>query len=341
MSGILFRVDAGAQTGLGHFYRSVHLAQELLTRGFDITFTYQPSAFWQQQQASGLPFLLQPLEPQTGLDELAIIQRDRRFTYLFVDGFIDYSPAYIEKIKQCGVTVIFYQNLSPAKSLPDIFIVPSLHQDAAFFADFPSTTEVYQGLDYFTFNQELSELPVKSPPQEIKHVAFAAGGSDPRHTLLTLYALLEASALPASLQCTFYYGENCVYRDRIPSSVRAGCEWKPFSHQAILDNDLLITTFGVSTYEFMALGMPVFSFGHQQSNAASLQYLAEQTGAVVDLGLIDTLDASTLAATIRAFVDESALSQRQVQNARAILDRRGVQRIAQIIEEKRHHAKRP
>ena len=357
---ILFRVDAGGATGLGHFYRSLNLAGILLSRGHRLWFCHLDSEFWKKEaealfarycsgfalsetrdapvrdfsvQESRLPGSLRHfvLKPERANEEtLALIER-WPVDLLYVDGNQEFSPELALRIKQ-QARLVFYQNLSASRKLADLYILPSIHQGIEFFSDFSLQTRVARGLDYTMFHPELAQVRPKSR-QRIKwqSLALSAGGSDPANTLLRLYGMLKTlDALPARL--LFFYGKDYMHHKEIPADIPAGWEFRPFSHQEILQQDALLTAFGVSAYEFLYLGMPLLAYGHQESTAHASGFLAGQSQAFVNLGNIEELEPARLQEAIDR-LGQYAFRRELSQKARALMDLRGPERVAGLLEE--------
>ena len=158
---ILFRVDAGAEVGLGHFYRSLNLAKALKKLGHRILFTHKPSIFWLDRVNAGFEFENLQLSSEENIIHQERIIKDFNIEIFYVDGFIDFSESEILSFKALGVTIVFYQNLTQSRIFSDIFILPSIHQGNSFFDKFSNNTNIYRGLIYFTFSEKILSLPKK------------------------------------------------------------------------------------------------------------------------------------------------------------------------------------
>lgn len=329
---ILFRVDAGGQVGLGHYYRSLNLALTLKDRGYEILFVHQASEFW--DNLKDFPFKHYELFPETAENDMISICRDQQAAVFYADGIIQFSPQFIQEIKKTA-KVIFYQNLTDAKVLADVFILPSIHQDNAFFAPFENSgTVVYKGLEYFTFNKEIEKYDSLTfeKDKSVNKIAVTAGGSDPRNILLTLYEILDEGNISQQVEVAFFYGNDYLYKNNIPEKLKDYVSFLPYSTGKIVTYDLLIASFGVSAYEFMCLGMPVIGIGHQKSNAEALRILSAKTGAIYDLGLIDDLGKETFNATLNSLINNTEKLAAMSQKAKRILDTQGICRVVDILE---------
>ncbi|OEY73949.1 glycosyltransferase [Salegentibacter salarius] len=325
----LFRVDAGGKIGLGHFFRSINLAKKLTKRGHSVIFVHKESLFWKEQKNNNFPFeAFQILTSQT---ELEIIKK-YKIDKFFVDGIINFSTEFVEEIKLHS-EIIFYQNLSDSKFFADKFILPSIHQSDSFFNNFNKSTKIYQGLQYFTFNENIEKLTEKKPVEKVKNIGVIAGGSDPKNTLEKILSMLEHFD-SEYVNFIFFYGVDSsfdkIFRHSKLKNSNISC--LPYDHSKILNCDLLISAFGVSTYEFMVLGMPIIAYGHQLSNSIAANYLASNTKGLVSLGFIEDVSQEYLFQELRKLIQNKESRDQLVNNAKLSIDLFGIERVIKIIE---------
>ncbi|OJV37850.1 MAG: hypothetical protein BGO33_07880 [Bacteroidia bacterium 43-41] len=328
---ILFRVDAGDQVGLGHYYRSLNLALTLKERGHEIVFVHLPSAFWDNLKE--FPFKHCVLSFESAEYEMVSICLKEKIDIFYADGIIPFTSQFIHEVKK-KAKVVFYQNLSGSKHLANVFILPSIHQDDVFWRAFDgSGTTIYRGLQYFTFNREIEKYTPKNFTlrSNLEKIAVIAGGSDPGNVLLTLYEMLDEELLQKA-SFTFFYGNDYLHEEKIPVRLKKNTSFQQYKIRKILSHDVLIAAFGVSAYEFMYLGMPVIGLGHQEANADALKVVARKTGAIYDLGAIDHIQKETFNKTISSLLQDKDKLEDISQKAKQLLDIRGVYRVADILE---------
>ncbi|MCL5127254.1 hypothetical protein [Algibacter sp. L4_22] len=328
---ILFRVDAGGKVGLGHFYRSYNLALALKDKAYLVTFVHEKSNFW--DAISDFEFKHIELDSSNANNNMFDICLKENYTILYIDGIIEFDSASIKKLKD-KTKVVFYQNISKSRHLADVFILPSIHQEKPFFKKFSTkSTKIFQGLEYFTFNSKISKLTTKqiSSNNSLKNIGIICGGSDPKNVMLSIFELIDYKEWD-TLTFNFYYGDNYMHQESIPKRYANNVSFLPYNVNSINKNDVLIAAFGVSTYEFMALGMPIISIGHQEANANASKILAEKTNSIYHLGLIDLLTKEVLNQTIRKFASNLTISQKLSEKSKQILDLKGIERIVKIIE---------
>lgn len=327
---ILFRVDAGGKVGLGHFYRSYNLALALKNKEYLVTFSHEKSNFW--DTISDFEFQHIELDNDNVNKNMFDICLKENYAILYIDGILDFNKASIKSLK--GKTkVVFYQNISMSRHLADVYILPSIHQEKPFFENFEKSTKVYQGLEYFTFNSKISKLSIKQvkSSSKLKSIGVICGGSDPRNVMLSVFKLIDYKEWNTIL-FNFYFGDNYMHKDSIPKKYAKNVCFLPYNVKDINENDVLIAAFGVGTYEFMALGMPIISVGHQEANTNASKILEEKTKSIYHLGLIDFLTKEILNQTIRKFALDLAISQKLSKKSKQILDLKGIDRIVRIIE---------
>jgi len=325
----LFRVDAGGQTGLGHYYRSLSLAKLLAEKGHQVNFVHDSSPFWDDVKKASFPYRTFEINLEKGINELEII-RKYNIDIFYVDGIIDFKEGYIKKIKN-HARVVFYQNLSNTRYLADVFILPSIHQNEHFFESFDDRTQVYQGLEYFTFNASISELEEKKIDRHVKNIGIITGGSDPKNTLKSIFYLLDFEKFKEQ-DFFFYYGKDYMHKNNLPSADRSNIHFQLFDHQKVIKSDILVSAFGVTTCEFLSKGMPIIAFGHQESNAHAATVLAAKTKSLISLGFIDNFKADFLNNKLEELVINYTLRKNLSTTAKAVHDLEGVNRVAEILE---------
>jgi len=327
---ILFRVDAGGLVGLGHFYRSMNLAHQLKRRGHEVFISHLNSTFWSSADNKGSALKFFELDTiHSEVQTLEIIYKNQIQVY-YVDGIIDFKKDFILAVKK-NAKVIFYQNLSDSRQFADIFILPSIHHDTDFFTPFDKNSRIYSGLQYFMYNPILHTVERKiNIKKDVSDIAIAAGGSDPTNSLKLIYNYVTELKYN-NIEFIFYIGKDYVHKNSIPKKLPSNIHFAPFNHNEIIKNDILITAFGVSTYEFLYLGIPVISYGHQEGNAIAAIQLATKTDSLISLDEIHNLPYRKFEDTLKTAFNYYR-RKKLTDNAKKLLDLKGTERVINIIE---------
>jgi spore coat polysaccharide biosynthesis predicted glycosyltransferase SpsG len=325
----VFRVDAGGNVGLGHFYRSLHLAGALKKLGNSVIFVHQPSVFWSKLVADNFPFDSVPLS-ENQIEEQYKLVISRKADVFYVDGIIDFDTVFITLIKK-QAKVVFYQNLSQSRGLADVFILPTLYQSVSFFHNFNKDTRIYQGLKYQIFKEKIHSLKAKQDLDQVRNIAITTGGSDPRNTMKMLYEMIDFSRY-RNVCFLFFYGSDYQHKLPIPNDYSASISFVPYNEESILKCDLLISCFGVSTYEFMSLGMPIISFGHQMTNADAATYVDVHFKGLISIGLIDEVNKNKLNNVLFKLISDKAMRSKLSSNAKKTVNFNGIKEIIKILK---------
>ncbi|MDD3352761.1 hypothetical protein [Zoogloea sp.] len=327
---ILFRVDAGGKVGLGHFYRSVTLARKLREDGHEVIFSFLESPFWSARLEAGFDFLVKPLHEAEAEEATCSYIASHDVDIYYVDAILDFSYGFIERLREIS-KVVFYQNMSASGPRADVFIYPSSRVNQDFFGQFDSRPMVFRGLEYVVFHPDISLLPMKGRfAGGVHNVAVSAGGTDPLDTLRRIYGVVRNDIFKA-YRFVFFYGSDYAFKNAIPRDLPSNVEFREFDHGEILRADVLLTAFGVSTYEFLSLGMPVIAYGHQASNAIASDELAQSTGALISLGEIGAVNQDGIADALLQ-LSRPEFRAEMLQRASRAIDMDGVRRVAAVLQ---------
>jgi len=327
---ILFRVDAGGSVGLGHFYRTYGLAKSISLKGHNVHFVHCDSEFWDLQL--DFEFEHTSYSDKECNYKMVALSNKLHCDFLYVDGILEF-PSDLFNGLSVQTKTVFYQNISPSRHLCDIFILPSIHQTKEFFSSFLKSVAIYQGLEYVLFNPQIKRLESKSLENlnEVKKISIVTGGSDPKNVLLTLYELLDFNSLQ-DIEFNFYVGNNFMFVPLLPFKTPKNVNFLEYDFLSINESQIVVSTFGVSTYELLALGMPVISLGHQEANNIASEVLSNKTDAFMHLGLIDDISPLQINKAINDLIKSRELRKKFNKRALSLLDFDAEQRIISILE---------
>jgi spore coat polysaccharide biosynthesis predicted glycosyltransferase SpsG len=209
--------------------------------------------------------------------------------------------------------------------LADIHICPTPDARSA-----PSAVKIFNGLKYLIIQPSIEKVQAKEIKPGFNSIAVSAGGSDPSNTLLRLYEIFK-DPIFSSFRITFYLGIDFLHKDKIPTHYAKNIFFQPFNHNEIIEQDVLVSAFGVSIYEFLYLGMPIISFGHKPRNAYVSDSLANDTAAILSLGESCTITLERLYSAVQLLSDYSTRKHFN-SKGRNLLDLKGASRVVEIVE---------
>lgn len=325
----MFYVNAGNQFGLGHFYRSLSVAKQLSLDGNTIHFVSKKTLFWENQQILIKGFSHIYLEDVL-LKDYAVINK---INVLYIDTLEDLKDLDLKTIKTF-VTIIIYQNFSKHVKFADIFIAPNISLPNDIIAlCLVNNIKLFNGLEYVLFSEKVRNLKKANFKQRVSKIGISVGGSDPHNCLMYLLKIFLRNDF-FGLNCEFNFFVPTDYQhlllipDRIPNFVR----FMDFDFQEIVEQDIIITAFGVSVFEYLYLGIPVICFGHSLENTKSADILTKNTGALENLGFLFHLNDYDLERTLKLMKDNYSIRLKMSEIGLKLIDASGLNNVVKILE---------
>lgn len=317
MKTVGFYVNAGKQTGYGHVVRSMALADELVKRGFYCSFRGNRKAVTRVVDA--------------GWESAP--NHDFRAGVWIVDLEGGCPPELALRLRPlCDVLVILngvgYPDGDPGRLLSDLCFYQGVTM-RPYELDWPEFCgEWFVGPEWLILRREFQthriepRLIVHDPP----HVVISGGGADPKAvTDRVIQALCPPSdwgspwklrAIWGPLNEGYYGGADNVNN---PPSMAEALAWA----------DLAVVSYGMTTFECLALGLPTIALSISPDHAASAELVQEQSsGALVHLGEVENVHPIDIRNAVTEMLPRLPdLSEK----ARAFVDGQGAQRVADKI----------
>ena len=321
---MLFYVNAGNHIGLGHFFRSVSLANDLKKKGIEITFCSSRSQFWEKQLQQRFPFKHIWIEEQ----ELNRYCDDHEIKLIYIDTLEDYVCFSFDKQK---IKVVIFQNKTAIALNADIYITPNLSIDDGLLTGFHPRTKVFYGLKYVMLNKDVTKYSPKGFSKPKKLIGVTVGGSDPNNTLMSLYFTILNSNLPKEYEINFFIPIDYMFIDEIPDMKLHNLKFIPYNLQYVIEQDLIISAYGVSVFEYMYLGIPTLFFSHSKNNAKGAEDLANYTEPFVNLGDFKNIKPENIEYAVNEILHKREIEEHIKKLYMDLIDGNGVKRVATII----------
>jgi CMP-N-acetylneuraminic acid synthetase len=246
---LVFRIVGNRETGLGHAYRALTLADRLIDH--DLTFVVR------EEHTLAAELVRSRFHP------LAIVRADEEIETLralapdvIVNDVLDTEKAEVEALQALGATLVHFEDLGPGAQLAD-FVVNALY-DAPGHALGPNA---YHGASHCVLRDEFySVAPIEVHP-EVREVLLIFGGTDPND--LTGRCLRWLDSLPGDWRITVVTGlgvPDPKRFQRIAAAARHPVEIvtnTPIVSRYMARADLAITSAGRTVFELASLGVPM------------------------------------------------------------------------------------
>lgn len=241
---------------------------------------------------------------------------------IYICDLVDPNKDLSDTVRNIGVKKILYFNGVEYGFEPDVLFVT----DGFDYEVYANNYEVYRGFQYYIVGQEILELRKKylSPIQIIKNILICFGGADPAYFTEYFAKTIDDSVY----NYTIILGpamskERKEYIQTIKKNNIRYIDSPTNMVELLLNNDMLVTLGGMTTYEAMCLGVPASAI-----RWSYLEYNVKKFGEknmITDLGNIEDAYKNLLTLDIKKV-------NNICQNAYDIIDGSSLKNIESVID---------
>ena len=333
---VLFRVDGGAALGMGHVYRSLAIADALRASSrAEIAFLMSAD------HTEGLLTVSRhgyPVRVLAGRGHEAGLEHIRDFApAILINDLPAIDADYLTALSHLGATTVnlvdTLDDLETTEHYAQV-IVSVMHQDR-------ETPEGFYGGPAYAILRDQFRGREKDLREEPRMVLLSFGGSDPQG--LTLKAARALQGLPPAIKVLAVAGPAFSYGREFEALERTLARRVPLIHEAhiadlMLEADVVVGSGGMSVYEIAALGTPGIVLGQNLREDQRMRGFARH-GTVEYLGLGTEVGEDTIAAAVRALLDDVERRREMSRKGRALVDGLGAARAAEVILDRRQRGR--
>jgi CMP-N-acetylneuraminic acid synthetase/spore coat polysaccharide biosynthesis predicted glycosyltransferase SpsG len=239
---ILFNVIGNNEVGLGHVYRGLVLAHEIIDH--EIIFLLDKKSKLGFDKIKENNFKVQLQNHENIIDDIKEINPD-----LIINDILDTKESFIKQLKKLGLKIVNFEDLGKG----------ALHADLVINALYPeskSYSNHYYGYKYFCAREEFINSRIKSIG-EVKKVLISFGGTDSNNltikVLKSIYNYCNISKIRISVILGLGYKNeaslNKFSEIEIVKNINNISDY-------FLNADLIFTSAGRTVYEIACLGTP-------------------------------------------------------------------------------------
>ena len=263
MINVLIRVNASPATGLGNISRCLELAEIYLKFG--------NVKFWSNDE------IVRKNATKLGLETVHLAKDFSPYIFdlLLIDTKESLTSFDLLSFRKFAKRIAFMENRSEAAIHSDMIIFPNAHysRQSVFGNISTQLPKIIEGWKYVIIRKEVKDTPVRSDGG----VVVTTGGSDPQNVAGKLAYLLAGS----ERKVTFLLGK--YYNHTLKSIKNKNIVFEKFDLNTLSAADIVISTFGMSTYEGLYLRKPVISIAHSHENAVGSDLISKRS-TVINLG---------------------------------------------------------
>ena len=233
---------------MGHFYRSLNLAEGLANAGQAYTFYLNDHAPSRQILVEqGVPHRVVGLEDFSGDWVASLIHQDG--ITLWVNDRLDTDVRHAEKVKATGIPLATFDDRGTGAALADLHIAALAFDGQERLAG----AKVLRGADYLILNSQISDYTRLR--NQLSSILVTLGGSDTYGVTVKMVQLLKAMGLSA----TIVVGPAFIHMAMLDEVLTEGFILKrgvPSMIEEFYRHDLAITGGGITPFEANASGLP-------------------------------------------------------------------------------------
>jgi len=336
---VLFRCDASPSIGLGHLVRCLALADELHeNHGVAVSFAMRASPLASEMvKRRSYPILQAPddvvFDQEAWLRD-CILKSGAQI--LVVDVRDDLSKAALESLAGKGAVVAVLDDLSDRRWAADLAFYPPVPQVRRVnWSGFRGRLCV--GWEWVVLRPQFAQsAPLRKRAK--CSLLIAMGGSDPAG--LTLKAVRALDRLGGGgdedFESVIIVGAGFCHRqalgDLLGRTRRRFTVREDVSEMsvAMAHADLAVCSFGMTSYELAAMGVPAVCVCLTEDHAESASGLVA-AGMAISVGVDDQDTETRLAAAVEGLLADKNARAQMSARARELMDGRGASRIAELL----------
>lgn len=316
---IAFRADGYRALGLGHIYRALTLAYDLIEH--DVVFicdSHHPLGIEKLKDAN-----MKVIE--VGSDDELLSWLDKNRIDIFVNDLLDTAPSYVQAVKERAGRFVSFEDMGEGARFADA-VVNALYEGAS------PHHNTYQGKEYVCLRDEFQAATPSQFNDEVLRILVSFGGTDPLDLTERVYRIAQQLNKEGPLVAFDFVLGPGYNNDTIVSIDQKGIS---VSHDVarVSDHmrkaDLALSSQGRTTYELAAMGVPTIVLA--QNKREQLHTFAQMDNGFINLGLGSEVIDEDIKTTITWLMAATSV-RREMRNRMLANDlKSGISRVRQII----------
>jgi UDP-2,4-diacetamido-2,4,6-trideoxy-beta-L-altropyranose hydrolase len=314
MANVLFRVDASASIGIGHFMRCIALGQALYDGGSQVTFLTCTDNPFLHEKIKREHFDAITIDSANGLraDVSATITyaRQKGIKSIVTDGY-QFDTEYHQHLKNAGYHVVSIDDLARNHFVSDVVINQNMGAERIFHYSCETYTTLLLGIKYVMFRREFRKLDgwKRQPVRECENILLTLGGGDEGNRTLRILRILEQLG-DRKLNIKVVLGPNFMHTLSIEDFAKKSkhalelCTNVDNMAPHIKEADLAISAPGSTVWELIKLSTPSVLITTEANQLFVFKELS-RLGACLCLGRIDDASEYQIMTELKRAINDS------------------------------------
>ncbi|MHA1199870.1 MAG: UDP-2,4-diacetamido-2,4,6-trideoxy-beta-L-altropyranose hydrolase, partial [Candidatus Heimdallarchaeaceae archaeon] len=257
----LIRVDGDHEIGMGHIYRTITIASNLLEH--DVKFVIKKSSNLGLEKVYSHNFTVIEIEEEE--EFLDIVEKEN--PDIVIVDILNVKASYLQKVKMFNPLLVSFEDLEGGLKEADL----------VFNALFKTENErklnhVYEGYKYLCLRDEFHLVPFKTVDEEIQNLLITFGGVDQNNLsekCLKIIEDLQLKDIDITLILGLGYKSVNDIQKHASEMNKSGFKINVLQDVKLMSQhmykaDLAITSNGRTVYEIAALGVPCIAIAQNE-----------------------------------------------------------------------------
>ena len=290
---ICFVVVGYPKVGLGHAFRAVTLANELVN--FDLTFLCEESSELAAQYISSHNYSVKRCKDGEIVAALERISPD-----IIINDILDTKYDYMKSIKSIQAKIVNFEDLSSSNKLADITI-------NALYPEVSDASSVFSGHRYFCLRDEFIHLDNTLLNQEVENVLITFGGVDEGNLTKRALDIIYDVCNDRNIAVTVvlgpgYTSKKSLEKYRYPNEdVVTIVDSTQRISDYMINADLAITSGGRTVLELACVAVPTIVIC--QNKRETTHTFASEKNGIINLGFRGTVGDSEIFSSFLMLID--------------------------------------
>ena len=340
---VVFRVDSSGEIGSGHLSRCINLAEELRSRGSDVTFVCR------DLDGAGISSLEEKLFRTVLLPRSTEVILQSVDASEFIASFVGARPDWVVldnySLSSEWETAVrpFVEKIAVIEDLADRhhdcdLLIDQNYSDRTvetFKPQVPETCKFLIGPKYAMLNSVFAKIREVSvaPRTELKRVLVFCGGSDPKNLTKTVLDALSGDEFSDLAVDVVIGAQNQNFKpgstNQYGSNIQFHKSGDDFA-KIMSKSDLAIGAGGTTTWERMCLGLPSIIVSIAENQVPTCEKLARE-GFIRYLGPQSEVSNESVAGAVREFLKTPSELSAVSFNSQIVVDGKGCMRVAEAM----------
>jgi CMP-N-acetylneuraminic acid synthetase/spore coat polysaccharide biosynthesis predicted glycosyltransferase SpsG len=319
---ILIRTDGYAEIGLGHIYRGLLLAYNLIDH--EVRFVLS------KKSDIGLKKIKKSYFPYDVIDEdIEIIELIKKYNCdIVINDILDTDKEYIQNLKQVGVRVVNFEDLGLGAEYADA-VINDLYEKQK------EGNHYFWGSDYYCIRDEFLLAKPKEFNDVVKEVLVLFGGTDPGDLTQKLLDVVISLPKDLDIKYTFILGMGYKKTSELIKKVeRSNQNIEVIQDVKLMTEymgkaDIAISSQGRTMLELASMAVPTILLAQNERELHhEFGYLKN---GFVNLGLGKEVDNKTIRETLIWLINSPQIRYQMRKQMISVDLRRGIKRVIKII----------